>query len=66
MKADVAALEDLARELSAQFRAHPEFLYSSVDMWAMNDYVRFVDSEGTVVAHPEPIVVLDVGVAPGK
>jgi len=60
MKADVAALENLARELSAQFRAYPEFLYSSVDMWVMNDYVRFVDSEGTVVAHPEPIVVLDV------
>jgi len=60
MKADVAALEDLARELSAQFRAYPEFMYSSVNMWVMNDYVRFVDSEGTVVVHPEPIVVLDV------
>lgn len=60
LKTDVAALESLARELSAQFRSSPEFLYSSVDMWVMNDYVRFVDSEGTTFAHPEPIVLLDV------
>jgi hypothetical protein len=57
---NVRALENLAREVSAEFRSSPEVLFSSVDMWVINDFVRFVDSEGTTFTRPEPIVVLDV------
>ena len=60
LNANVRELENLAREMSAQFRSSPEVLSSSVDMWIINDFVRFVDSEGTTFTRPEPIVVLDV------
>lgn len=60
IKQDVASLEALARDLSVQFRSSPEFLYSSVDMWVIDTYVRFVDSEGTAYSRLEPLLVLDV------
>jgi predicted Zn-dependent protease len=60
IKTDVAALKLLARELSGQFRSSPEFLFSSVDIWAIDNYVRFIDSEGTASSRLEPVFVMDV------
>lgn len=60
LNADMLAVENLARELSGLFRGSPEILNSGVDIFLINTYVRFIDSEGTSFTHAIPIVTLDV------
>jgi hypothetical protein len=60
LKVDVPALERLARELSNLFRESPEILTSGVYIYIANNYVRFVNSEGTVFSRDNPLVALDV------
>jgi predicted Zn-dependent protease len=60
LKLDTSGLEDLARELSSVFRGSPEILSSGLDLYLMNTYVRFIDSEGTSFTRSVPIVTLDV------
>jgi TldD protein len=57
---DVAALEKLARDLSAVFRASPEFFPSGANITVQNQYVRYLDSEGTWFTRAEPLVTVDV------
>lgn len=58
--ADLPALEQLARELSALFRQMPQVMTSSVEIGFRNDYVRYLNSEGTVFTRSEPLLRLEV------
>ncbi|MBZ5567140.1 MAG: hypothetical protein LAN64_04730 [Acidobacteriia bacterium] len=60
LKVDVAALEKLARDLSGLFRDSPEILMSGVDVWVVDSFVRFIDSEGTSFTRAEPLIILNV------
>ncbi len=60
LQIDVPALERLARGLSAVFRGSPEILTSDVEIWATNDKVRQVDSEGASFTELIPAAQLRV------
>ena len=53
-KADLTALEQLAREVSLPFKAMPDVLISSVDIEFKNMYTRYVNSEGSVFTRSDP------------
>ncbi len=59
-RVELPALEKLARELSDAFRGSPEIANSGVDIYVMNEFSRFVNSEGASVTRNQPIVILDV------
>jgi len=59
-KLDIPALEQLARDLSGAFHDFPEITSSAVDIYAVNEFVRLVNTEGAAVSRAEPITVLDV------
>ena len=56
MKIDVAALEALVRKASAQFKADPNVLNSAVGIVIRQQYVRYLNSEGTLMTFNEPMV----------
>jgi len=59
-KAEVIALEKLARELSAIFRGSPEILKSEVRITIRNLYSRYVNSEGSSYTEPDPMATVTV------
>lgn len=61
--ADIPALEQLAREASALFREMPQVMTSSVEIGFRNDYVRYLNSEGTAFTRSEPLIHLVVRAA---
>ncbi len=60
LKVELPGLQKLARDLSATFRDSPEIFSSSVDIYIVNDFARFINSEGTSFTRASPMVVLDV------
>lgn len=56
MAVDVAALERLARELSAGFKDVPEVFISSVKIETRDSYTRYLNSEGTWFTRSESVV----------
>jgi TldD protein len=56
MKIDVAAIEALVRKASAQFKSDPNVLNSSVGVVIRQQYVRYLNSEGTLMTFNEPMV----------
>ncbi len=59
-KADKAAMEKMARELSAVFKQYPEITESSVTILVRNQYTRYVNSEGSVFTKVIPLVTVNV------
>ena len=59
-KPDQAALEQLAREVSAVFRETPEIFPSSVEFNYRNVYTRYLNSEGSEYTEPNPILTLEI------
>lgn len=60
IKVEVPRLEQLARRLSGAFHDSPEITSSGVDIYVMNQLVRFADSEGAVITREERVTVLEV------
>ncbi len=58
MAVDVAALERLARELSAGFKDVPEIFISGVEIESRDSYTRYLNSEGTWFTRSEPVLEL--------
>ena len=54
VKADVAALEQLAREVSLPFKQMPTVVTSSVQIEFRNMYTRYVNSEGSTFTRSDP------------
>lgn len=63
LKPAISQLEDLARNLSAKFRATPTIDTDSARVTVEHDYVRYVNSEGSTFTRNTPVVnlVLTVG-----
>jgi len=59
-KVDLAALEQLARTISAVFRQMPEIYTSSVQLECHDVYTRYVNSEGTSFTRWQPFLHLGV------
>ncbi|HVP42550.1 MAG TPA: metallopeptidase TldD-related protein [Terriglobales bacterium] len=57
---EIPALKELARDLSGTFHDSPEITTSGVDIYAVNEFVRLVNTEGAAISRAEPITVLDV------
>jgi hypothetical protein len=53
-------LKALVRELSAVFRDAPEIYNSSVDLQYRADYVRYINSEGSMFTRSEPVFKLRI------
>ena len=60
MSMDTARAEQLARDLSAVFRQTPQVMTSAVDIALIDEYSRYINSEGTEYAHSKPLVTLQV------
>ena len=60
MKVDRAVMERLARELSAAFKDSPEILESGVTILVRNQYIRYVNSEGSFFTRNSPLVTVNV------
>ncbi len=60
VRVDVAALEQLARELSLPFKQTPDIVTSSVQMEVRNTYARYLNSEGSSFTRPGPLMKLSV------
>ncbi len=58
--AERAALEKLARDLSAQFRETPWVVRSSIEVSFSQQYVRYVNSEGTWFTRSRPLLYMQV------
>src|ERR1700733_838794 len=63
VQVDVARWESTARTLSGLFRQMPDIYTSSVNFWAGNSYVRYVNSEGTWYTRREPEIRFNVRAA---
>lgn len=59
-KVDLAALERLARDLSAVFKQDPDIYTSSVELERRNTYTRYANSEGTSFTRWQPDIHLSV------
>ncbi len=59
-KADVAALEQLAREVSLPFKQIPAVVTSAVQIEFRNMYTRYVNSEGSTFTRSDPRYALRV------
>ena len=60
LTADRAKWEEIVRNLSARFRAHPAITSSSVRMRAISSGFRLVTTEGTLVRVPQSISQIDI------
>jgi hypothetical protein len=60
LKVDITALESLARELSAIFKSSPDIFSSQVTIIVNEEYVRYINSEGSVCIGNNPLVRVDV------
>ena len=60
IKVDAAAWAGTVRRLSASFRSHPEAQSSEVSLEAVPRKMRYVNSEGTAYARPEPLAEFSV------
>lgn len=60
VKVDLAALERLARDLSAVFKQMPDIYTSSTEIECRNTYTRYVNSEGTSFTRWQPAIHLAV------
>jgi hypothetical protein len=60
LKVDVTALESLARELSAIFKSSPDIFSSQVTIVVNEEYVRYINSEGSVCVGNNPLIRIDV------
>jgi len=58
MDLDPKRAEALVRQLSAVFRGAPEISRSSVEIQAVNEYTRYLNSEGTEYTRATPLVEL--------
>ncbi len=59
-KADIAALEQLAREVSLPFKQMPDVLTSTVQIQFKNLYTRYVNSEGSTFTRSDPAYALRI------
>ena len=59
-QANLDDLKTLARTLSAVFKTAPEIYISSVDLQYINDYTRYVNSEGSSFTRSAPIFKLRI------
>jgi len=59
-QADLEELKTLARTLSAVFKPAPEIYSSSVDLQYVNDYTRYVNSEGSMFTRAMPAFKLRI------
>ncbi len=60
VKADTAALEQLAREVSLPFKQMPEIMSSSVRIEFKNIYTRYLNSEGSTFTRSQPSLILKI------
>lgn len=60
LKLDVTALESLARELSAIFKSSPDVFSSQVTIDASDEYIRYINSEGSVCIGNNPLIRIDI------
>ncbi len=56
LKIDVPALQEFVRKASAEFRSDPNVLNSSVGIVIRQRYVRYLNSEGTLIIRNEPMI----------
>ena len=59
-QANLDGLKTLARTLSAVFRSAPDVYDSSVELQYVNDYTRYVNSEGSSFTRAEPVFKLKI------
>lgn len=60
MPFDRAHVEQLARDVSAIFRQSPQVMTSSVTMAVMDEYSRYINSDGTEYARSKPFITVQV------
>jgi len=60
MPFDRAHVEQLARDVSAIFRQSPQVMTSSVSLAVMDEYSRYINSDGTEYARSKPFVTVQV------
>ncbi len=59
-QANLEELKALARNISAVFKSAPEIYNSSVDLQYVNDYTRYVNSEGSTFTRATPVFKLKI------
>ncbi len=60
LKVDQKHWEQILRQLSGQFAAHPGVIVSNVRMRAISSTYRLVNSEGTVVRTPQELTEIEI------
>ena len=59
-QANLEELKALARTISAVFKSAPEIYTSSVDLQYVNNYTRYVNSEGSTFTRATPVFKLNI------
>jgi TldD protein len=60
LKFDSKSWEEMSRELSSRFAAHPDILQSLIAIRGIGSTYRLVNSEGTIVRIPQELTTLEV------